>query len=127
MEKILLFHLTEEAEVLVKKLAADMRIKVITVEEASYLMPLEKIAKQQHAGPAAVYMGTIPAESLIVFCELSEKHLNRMLFALKQCRTRISYKAVLTETNRKWNPLQMYAEMAREKAMYEAGGNRTDS
>lgn len=127
MEKILLFHLTEKAEMQVKKIAANMRIKVITVEEASYLMPLEKIAEQQTAGPAAVYMGTIPSESLIVFCGFSQKHLDRMLFALKQCRARISYKAVLTDTNRKWNPFQMYIQMAKEKAMYEAGAKRMES
>lgn len=122
MEKIILFHLTKEAEALIKKLAADMRIKVILAQESQYLTPLETILEQKPSGPVAAYAGSIPEESLIVFCDLSEKHLNRFLFSLKQYKAEISYKAILTETNRKWNPLRMYAEMAREKAMYEAAG-----
>ncbi len=122
MEKIILFHLSKEAEALVKKFAADMRIKVIVAEESQYLTPLENIMEPKQLCPAASYTGRIPDESLMVFCDLSEKHLNRFLFSLKQCKAEISYKAILTDTNRKWNPLRMYAEMAREKAMYEAAG-----
>ena len=118
MEKILLFNLTKEKEKLVRALSDNMRIKVITVSADKYTSMLEDIAEQKTIFGMAPYAGAIPPESLLLFCNVTEKHLNRLLFSLKQKGTAISYKAVLTETNKKWNPIQLFAEMAREKAKY---------
>lgn len=122
MEKLLLFNLTKEAERTVKSLADNMRIKVLTVPADRYTALLENIVEEKTIFGETAYAGYVPAESLLLFCEVTEKHLNRFLFSLKQRGTVISYKAVLTDTNKKWTPLQLFAEMAREKAMYEAAG-----
>lgn len=118
MEKILLFNLTRKDEELVRTLSDNMRIKVITVSADRYSSLLADIAEQKTVFGMAPYTGDIPAESLLVFCDVTEKHLNRFLFSLKQKGAAISYKAVLTDTNKKWNPIQLFAEMAKEKAMY---------
>lgn len=120
MEKILLFNLTRKDEELVRTLSDNMRIKVITVSADRYSSLLADIAEQKTVFGMAPYTGHIPAESLLVFCDVTEKHLNRFLFSLKQKGAVISYKAVLTDTNKKWNPIQLFAEMAKEKAMYDS-------
>lgn len=61
----------------------------------------------------------VQKESLMVFCDVSEKHFNRTLALMRERAVKIDYKAVLTPTNREWNVLRLYAELAREKAEYE--------
>lgn len=62
---------------------------------------------------------TVSKESLMLFCDVGEKHFNRALALLRSRAVRVDYKAVLTPTNREWNVLRLYAELAREKAEYE--------
>ena len=57
-------------------------------------------------------------ESLIVFCDVTDKHMDKLLFEMRQKSFDVSFKAVLTDTNRKWNIKQMLVEMRREKFEY---------
>ncbi len=78
-------------------------------------------AKEQAAKLSApeFFCGGAPEESLMIFCDVTEKHFGRALGLFREKGIRIDYKAVLTPTNAKWNVLRFYAEMAREKAEYE--------
>ncbi len=55
---------------------------------------------------------------ILIFCDLSEKHLNRMLFELKSRKVPSDLKAILTPTNRRWTLRQLRSELERERASF---------
>ena len=50
--------------------------------------------------------------------DVTDKHMDKLLFEMRQKSFDVSFKAVLTDTNRKWNIKQMLVEMRREKFEY---------
>ena len=50
--------------------------------------------------------------------DVTDKHMDKLLFEMRQKCFDVSFKAVLTDTNRKWNVKQMLVEMRREKFEY---------
>ena len=50
--------------------------------------------------------------------DVTDKHMDKLLFEMRQKSFDVSFKAVLTDTNKKWNVKQMLVEMRREKFEY---------
>lgn len=102
---------------------AAMKIRCERIPVHAYRQTLGELASGKVKKSAAQTIeddrGDAPKESLMVFCDVGEKHFNRALALLRSRAVRIDYKAVLTPTNREWNVLRLYAELAREKAEYE--------
>lgn len=117
MEKILLFQMDETAVSQITKLACDMKIKVISVSEDLYGEPLGLIADQRAAAEKGQGSTALPG-SLLVFCGLTERHLDKMLLKIKQENIPVGFKAVLTMTNRDWTVQKLYLELARENAYH---------
>lgn len=107
MEKILLLNVDERQYAIVGKLAGQMRIKVVRPNIQDTAVKIGELAKEntQESG------GGTSAKSLLIFCNVSDKHMDRFLFALRQSDARIDYKAVLTPTNAQWTVSRMYAHM----------------
>lgn len=125
MAKILAFQLAEPELNKVKRAAGSLKIRVETVPVVLYRQSIKTLCQKQMASlTEAVQMeaeterftGQAPKGSLLVFCELEEKQFDKILAALKKNAVQIDYKAVLTQTNGKWNVLRMYAEMERERS-----------
>ena len=57
-------------------------------------------------------------ESLVIFCDVTDKHMDKLLFEIRQKNLDVTFKAVLTDTNKKWNIRQMLVEMRRERFEY---------
>ena len=57
--------------------------------------------------------------SLVIFCDLTEKHLDHVLARLREKQAGLCYKAVLTPTNRTWNLQKLYINMEMEKKQFE--------
>ena len=57
-----------------------------------------------------------PEASLLLFCGLREKRLDKLLFELRREEVTVEYKAILTPVNRTWTLRHLYLEMQREKA-----------
>ncbi|MDO4326594.1 MAG: DUF3783 domain-containing protein [bacterium] len=53
-------------------------------------------------------------EEMLVLHGFSGKRLDEFLAALRKNQARVDLKAVATETNKKWNSWQLYAELKRE-------------
>lgn len=53
-------------------------------------------------------------DEMLVLHGFSGKRLDEFLAALRKNQARVDLKAVATETNKKWNSLQLYAELKRE-------------
>ena len=47
-----------------------------------------------------------------------EPYMDRLLFEMRQKNTGVTFKAVLTDANKKWNISQMLVEMRRERFEY---------
>lgn len=114
MEKIILFQIEDSREI--ERLAANMGIRVIHAGPETYQEILENIAMERVSPPTAPYQGGPLPGSLMVFCDVSEKHFNRLLFELRSRKAAVDLKAVMTPTNRKWTVLQLYRELERERA-----------
>ena len=96
-----------------QKIASQMRIKTKVADKAEYGKTIGMIAETDDAVSSA---GTAfsPDKSLMVMCGLTEKHMDRLLFALRRDNVDIGYKAILTKTNASWSVSRMYANMELE-------------
>ena len=134
MEKILLFGTKPADTLLVKKLADNMRIAVQEVPVSLYDCTIEQILAVKGAGIMGgaqnkvqnFAVDTVQVELksepvMLLFCDVTEKHLDKFLFELRNKQSRIDYKAVLTPTNRTWNVRRLYAHMAMERMSHERG------
>lgn len=115
MAKVLLFQCEEESAI--RQILTPMKIKLISVPKEKMHMSLG--ALEMGVWDDGFFGGEYPKESLLVMCDFTEKQMNHLLMELRRKKIKIDYKAMLTPTNREWDVLHMYFEMAREKAMYQ--------
>ncbi|WP_455718801.1 DUF3783 domain-containing protein [Anaerosporobacter sp.] len=118
MEKILLFQSKEATNI--KKLAAPMHIKVVEVDVSQFKQTIGKLAGITENEEEIIFDGEAPDGSLMVFCNLTDKHFNSMLQKMRLNKVPMTYKAVLTPVNSKWNVLRLYMEMEMERKAYES-------
>lgn len=110
MEKILLFNAEEEKEI--KKLADNMKIRLIRVDAENSKKTIDELADMQMSSAEGCRIEGMG--SMMVFCGVSDKHRDRMLFGLRQKGIKNILKAVLTVYNSRWTPALLYSELARE-------------
>ena len=125
MEKLICYQIENTREI--ERLASNMKIRVIKADAAMYNEMLDSIVNGKISSVNSNFSASIsplvaadklPSDSILIFCDLSEKHLNRMLFELKSRKVQIDFKAILTPNNRKWTLRQLHAELEREKASF---------
>ena len=125
MEKLICFQIENTREI--ERLASNMKIRVIMADAAMYNEMLDNIVNGKISSVNGSFSASIstsvtenklPTNSILIFCDLSEKHLNRMLFELKSRKVQIDLKAILTPTNRKWTLRQLHDELERERASF---------
>lgn len=129
MEKLICYQIENTREI--ERLASNMKLRIVYADASLYDETLDAIASGQVQSTATVATGANEiartdnlnlspdsGDSILIFCDLSEKHLNRMLFELKSRKVQIDLKAVLTPTNQKWTLRQLHAELEREKANF---------
>ena len=123
MEKLICFQIENTREI--ERLASNMKIRVVHATADMYNEMLDnivngKISSVNNTSSAsispAVTDNKLPSDSILIFCDLSEKHLNRMLFELKSRKVQIDLKAILTPTNRRWTLRQLHDELERERS-----------
>ncbi len=118
MEKLICFQIENTREI--ERLASNMKIRIVHATAAMYDETLDYIVSSKLNNTSASTNNKLPAGSILVFCDLSEKHLSRMLFELKSRKVPIDLKAILTPTNRKWTLRQLHNELERERASISA-------
>ena len=129
MEKLICYQIENTREI--ERLASNMKLRIVYADASLYDETLDAIASGKVQSTATVATGANEiartdnlnlspdsGDSILIFCDLSEKHLNRMLFELKSRKVQIDLKAVLTPTNQKWTLRQLHAELEREKASF---------
>ena len=129
MEKLICYQIENTREI--ERLASNMKLRIVYADASLYDETLDAIASGKVQSTATVATGANEiartdnlnlspdsGDSILIFCDLSEKHLNRMLFELKSRKVQIDLQAVLTPTNQKWTLRQLHAELEREKANF---------
>lgn len=118
MEKAILFNTSCTEEI--KKLLIPMHVQVIEADSLQYNDTLQNIANGKtdiiQSNP---FNGKMPDESLILFCGISDKKLDKILFKLRNNKNiYVTYKAILTPSNSVWTVLHLFLELAKEQAAY---------
>ena len=129
MEKLICYQIENTREI--ERLASNMKLRIVYADASLYDETLDAIASGKVQSTATVATGANEiartdnlnlspdsGDSILIFCDLSEKHLNRMLFEIKTRKVQIHLQAVLTPTNQKWTLRQLHAELEREKANF---------
>ncbi len=117
-EKILLYNVKEPQDII--KVASNMRIASGFINESDSYKTLAELAAEVKGIPSDVagYHSQEDKESLVIFCDVTDKHMDRLLFEMRQKNTGVTFKAVLTDANKKWNISQMLVEIRRERFEY---------
>ena len=117
-EKILLYNVKEPQYII--KASSNMRIVSGFINESDSYKTLAELAAEVKGIPSDVagYHSQEDKESLVIFCDVTDKHMDRLLFEMRQKNTGVTFKAVLTDANKKWNISQMLVEMRRERFEY---------
>ena len=117
-EKILLYNVKEPQDII--KVASNMRIASGFINESDSYKTLAELAAEVKGIPSDVagYHSQEDKESLVIFCDVTDKHMDRLLFEMRQKNTGVTFKAVLSDANKKWNISQMLVEMRRERFEY---------
>lgn len=104
-----------------KQIFAMLRLRMRVVEPDRYRVPLAELA--QGKGEPGEAAEPLP-EPMLVFCGLGEALLNQVLEVIRLSKLPpIPLKAVMTETNRSWNTLQLHEELLKEREAM-TGGNQ---
>lgn len=117
MEKILGYQIKEKEQL--KKILTPMKICFQEIAAEDLRQSVGDLAEGKKLPLAAPFDGTAPTESLLVFCGVSEKHLDKLLFSMRKMQIQVDLKAVLTPTNQKWTVLMLLLELGKEKSKFE--------
>ncbi|WPC40132.1 DUF3783 domain-containing protein [Clostridium sp. JS66] len=113
---ILLFNITDKTRYDgVIKAALPLKIKIKKVEREEYLQPIGYLVGKKDIDPALEkYEGSELGDEMLLLSDIAGTKLNQLLLSLKKSAVRINLKAVLTESNQKWNTIQLYEELTKE-------------
>lgn len=121
MQKLLMFNLSPSEESAARRGAMLAKVKPIKVNASLYECTLEDIANGVTQGK---YNGEIPDKKMLVMCGFSSSQMSILMMFMQKNKARMDYNAVMTDTNKDWNPLQMFEEMEKEKQAIEAKKNK---
>ena len=115
MEKIVIYNVKHVKDII--KCAANMRIKSIVLSDDMLSDTLGDIlvsASDYKAGDE------LPEKSeakpgIVIFCDVTDKHIDKLLFEMRTGNSEVDYKAVKTKTNSQWTIL---AQMEKESMEY---------
>lgn len=115
-ESLLLFNVGNVQTAAIKRLADNMRLRVVEVSVDKYDYTLGDICDGKAGASGA--SGNTAGKSLLVFAGVTDKHMDKVLFEMKSRQITVDYKAVMTETNRTWNIHRLMFEMEKERRAY---------
>lgn len=119
MERILLYNVCANEEII--RIASNMRIKCGTIDADDQDRLIKDLASdiniKENTSNSKINQEAY-VESMLIFCDVSEKHMDKLLFEIKHRSIDITYKAILTPTNSRWTLREMLIQMRRERFEY---------
>jgi hypothetical protein len=117
MEKIVIYNVKHVKDII--KCAANMRIKSIVSDDmlSDTLGDILVSASDYKAGDE------LPEKSeakpgIVIFCDVTDKHIDKLLFEMRTGNSEVDYKAVKTKTNSQWTITRILAQMEKESMEY---------
>lgn len=117
MERIVLYNVKHSENII--KSASNMRIKSIVLSEDMTSKTLKDVldsAKDYKSGDDIFYNEA--KAGIVIFCNVTDKHMDKLLFELRNGSSKADYKAVQTKTNSHWTITRILAQMERESMEY---------
>ena len=116
-ETVLLINFQDKSrlrEMQLLLMSAKIRIRLVKTEE--YLQPIGVLAGMKDMESVdEVYTGQGLEKEMVVFADLTDEHLNQVLYLMRKSRGGpVDYKAILTETNKDWTIPELYEELVQE-------------
>ena len=118
MEKIVIYNV-EHAENIIK-CASNMKVKSIVIDDDMLSATLKDIlvnVKDYKAGDT-LYARSLNKPGIVIFCDVTDKHMDKLLFEMRTGSSKVDYKAVKTSTNSQWTIARILAQMERESMEY---------
>ncbi len=98
---------------------APINVTVKTVPTEDCAQTLGALAGEFGCPRSPVVNETAFPEPMIVLCGFQNMRIDAVLQALQNAGLNLPFKAVLTKSNKKWTPMQLLAELRRERAEME--------
>lgn len=97
------------------KAVLPLKAKIKKVGREDYLQPIGYLVGKKDIDPVEEkYEGPELDDEMLLISDFTDMKLNQLLLSLKKSAVRINLKAVLTQNNQKWNPVQLYEQLAKE-------------
>ena len=115
MEKIVIYNVKHVKDII--KCAANMRIKSIVLSDDMLSDTLGDILVSVSDYKAG---DELPEKSeakpgIVIFCDVTDKHIDKLLFEMRTGNSEVDYKAVKTKTNSQWTITRILEEVAAEQ------------
>ncbi|WP_026504442.1 DUF3783 domain-containing protein [Butyrivibrio sp. NC3005] len=114
MEKILCYGLIDSEYKKVITLGNQTRTAVYRIPEGNGDKTVEELSRNARR-LKDVKTGKIGG-SVLIFCDISSKKLDTVLEKVKELKIAVSYKAVMTDTNREWTLNKLLLRLQSEEA-----------
>ena len=93
-----------------------MRIKSIVIDNTKLSDTLENVLAYSQDYRTDDIMPFINKDkSIVIFCDVTQKHLDKLLFGIRNNNLNVDYKAVMTKTNKLWTLNKILYHMEIEK------------
>ncbi len=118
MEKIVLYNVDHAKDII--KAAANMRIKSIVVEDDMLSSALKEVLVKcrDYRPEDNISDKRLDKAGLVIFCDVTDKHMDKLLFEMRNGSYKVDYKAVMTKINSQWTIARILAQMERESLEY---------
>lgn len=112
MQLVLLYNLDKKKSINIKMICHKLNVTFKNVEKDEYSYRLDYISGLSDNNESK--SGNDFTDEMLVFVNLSESTLNKMLKLLRQKHSAVSLKAVLTDTNKSFTSYELFKEISSE-------------
>lgn len=114
-QSVLLYNCSGHQWTKLHQMMMMLRFRIRVIKPEQYHLTLEQLAQGQ-GEPAADNVPEAFPQSMMVFCGVGQAQLEAILNAIRLAKLPpIPLKAVLTDTNRGWDSLQLHEELLKEQ------------
>lgn len=116
IETVLLYNFEDSEKLSMLRIALmPLKLYIKQIEKKDYVQPVGFLAGIKEITPVQdAFDGDGFGQEMLIFCGLTERKLDKALQALRRRNIKISYKAILTESNKTWSGIQLYKELEEE-------------
>lgn len=124
-ETVLLFEIQDKKmKTAITTALLPLKVKVKQVAPADYNKKLGVIAGTlPDTGEQESLAAESLSDSMMILCGIYGARLERILNSLRSRNVRLPYKAILTESNQEWTPVECLEELKKEHAALIAGAS----